>query len=197
MNSKIALNNLIELTSILKNNNVVHWITDGTLLGFYRENNFISHDTDTDIGVLFKSFDVNVVTDCLNSGYKVHHILGYPKDSLEITFVKDGVRTDLFFFYEDGDKFHHSAFNKFSNLTYNRIDYYYDKFEVKEDIYLNNSFFIPEDPLKFILTKYGPNWETPIKRWDYANSPLNSVQTNTIINRSDSIKSINEWMTRK
>ena len=197
MNKELALNNLLELTSILKTHDVTHWITDGTLLGFHRENDFISHDTDTDIGILFNTFKIEVVTDCLNAGYKVHHILGYPNDSLEITFVKGGLRTDFFFFYQDGDKLRHSAFNRFTNLNYHRVDYVYDKFGVKEDIFLNNSFFVPEDPLKFILTKYGETWQVPNARWDYAYSPLNSKATELIIDRSHSINEINKWMTSK
>ena len=40
-----------KFTQILNDNGVVFWLEFGTLLGFYREHDFIKHDFDLDIGV--------------------------------------------------------------------------------------------------------------------------------------------------
>ena len=41
-------------TNILKDNNIDYWLDFGTCLGAYRDNDFISHDTDIDISICVK-----------------------------------------------------------------------------------------------------------------------------------------------
>jgi len=44
-----AIKNLIDLDSIFRKNKVRYWIQDGTLLGYYRDSDFISYDNDVDM----------------------------------------------------------------------------------------------------------------------------------------------------
>jgi hypothetical protein len=60
MNKEIALNNLKQLDRIFRENNSEYWLSCGTLLGFYRDGDFIGHDTDTDICLNIDSLS----TDC-------------------------------------------------------------------------------------------------------------------------------------
>ena len=194
MNGEIALFNLICLTNILEKNNVIHWITDGTLLGAIREGNFIGHDTDTDLGVLYSSFNKESYDDILAEGFELRHVFGYHEDCLEISFTRDGVKTDLFFFYNEGQKMRHSAFSNITKLGYNRVDYHYDKFNVIKRDFLGHSFYMPEDPLKFIVTKYGEDWKTPKKEWHWATSPLNNIQTGIYIYRKVAMDKFDNWL---
>ncbi len=129
MNKEIALNNLVEISKILEKYKVKYWLTDGTLLGLYRENNFISYDKDTDIGVDFETFNIECFLE-LKNNFKIQHIFGYVEDCFEIALNKDGVKTDLFFFYKNNDKYYHSAFSEWRTDSYRRIDYQYDFFYV-------------------------------------------------------------------
>ena len=194
MNGEIALFNLICLTNILEKNNVIHWITDGTLLGAIREKNFIGHDTDTDIGVLYSSFNKDSYDSILAEGFELKHVFGYHEDCLEMSFTRDGVKTDLFFFYKEGQKIRHSAFSNITKLGYNRVDYHYDEFDVKKRDFLGHFFYMPEDPLKFIVTKYGKDWKTPKKEWHWATSPLNNIQTGIYIYRNVAMDKFNNWL---
>lgn len=194
MNKQIALSNIIEITDSLKENGVTHWLTDGTLLGYYRDGDFISHDTDTDIGAMCSTFNKSAFDSILAKGFRLMHVFGDPDNSLELAFGKNGVKTDLFFFYEKDNKLQHSAFNLFTSDGYHRIDYSYDKFETIEINFLGNKFNAPDDVLKFILTKYGEDWKTPIKNWSYATSPKNAFNTGIFLNRSECNRKFNEWI---
>lgn len=195
MDKKIALNNLKEITDSLKKFNCKHWLTDGTLLGYYREKDFISHDLDTDLGIDWNSFDKNSIYDILKKGFKIKHIFGYvDSDGFEIALEKNGVKTDLFFFYEKDDKYYHSAYIGIGNGMYNKINYLYDKFNLKEDVFLGEKFYVPENPLTFIETKYGSTWETPDKNWNWAFSPKNHQRTKDLINLNEANKKFKEWI---
>lgn len=197
MNKKIALSNLLEITDSLRKYNVTHWITDGTLLGYYREGDFITHDTDTDIGVMYSTFSKSALDSILSKGFKLVHIFGEPNNSLELAFTKSGVKTDIFFFYEKGDKLYHSAFTDLSHRGYTRIDYSYNKFGVSEVDFLGYKFYAPDNIIDFIVTKYGENWKTPIIKWNWATSPKNAVNTGIYLYRAECEKKFKEWIKTK
>lgn len=193
MNKEIALNNLIDISRILEKYKVKYWLTDGTLLGLYREGDFISHDKDTDIGIDFQTFSVECFLE-LKDNFKIEHVFGYVDDSLEIALNRNAVKTDLFFFYNRNNKYYHCAFSEWMPDSYRRIDYEYDLFDIKEQLFLNNKFNIPEDPLNFIITKYGEDWEKPDKSWRYDYSPKNHIKTDIWINKENSIKEFEDWI---
>ena len=202
MNKKTAIQNLIIISGILKRNGVKYWLTDGTLLGLIRNGDFISHDKDTDIGVDFKTFTPKCFME-LKKRFKIIHILGYTEDSLEISLMRGGVKTDLFFFYlkNSTDKnrpiYYHSAFYNIKKNIYNRVDYIYEYFETKYSDFLGRDFPIPEDPYKFITTKYGDKWETPVKKWNYITSPKNYNNTGLKIYKSLSSKKFQNWLKKQ
>jgi hypothetical protein len=194
MNKKIALDNLLELSQILESENVKWWLTDGTLLGLFRESDFISHDHDTDIGVDHKTFTKTSFSKIIKSGFKVEHIFGLWAESFEICFSKNGVKTDLFFFYQKDDLYYHSAFDNFNSIGYTRYDYNYQYFDTKWTNFLGHQFKIPKEPLNFIETKYGKEWKTPIKKWHWSTSPKNSINTGIFIEQKNSKLLFDKWL---
>jgi len=71
--------------------------------GYFRECGIIPYTTDVDIGVFAKDYSENIVKEFLYRGFYLKHIFGKPNDSYELSFVSNGVKVDLFFFYEEGD----------------------------------------------------------------------------------------------
>jgi glycerol-3-phosphate cytidylyltransferase len=186
-----AIENLGLIAKVFDQNNVPYWLTDGTLLGYHREKDFISHDLDTDIGIMFKDFSPHVLRKLTKEGFKIHHVFGYPEDSLEISLVRKGIKTDLFFFYERGhNKVYHCAFLKGKQ----RIDYEYEKFSLQKIEFLGYKFFAPDNILKYVTTKYGSGWSTPVKDWDWAYSPCNHVKTDVVIDANRQKKKYNNWL---
>jgi hypothetical protein len=191
MNNIQMLENLKILDAIFKRHSLSYWLQDGTLLGLYREKNFISHDHDSDIGVNFNDISPNVIKEIYSAGFRHKYVLGEVDNSLVIGLTRKKCKTDLFFYYSRGNIVYHSAFTRNEDI---RIDYEYTPFGVKNSIFLKHNFLIPDNELKFIETKYGTNWNLPDKDWDYAYSPKNHVKTNIRINRTDCLKNYINWI---
>jgi phosphorylcholine metabolism protein LicD len=191
-NKIISIQILYELTQILKNYNINYWLQDGTLLGYYRENDLISHDNDTDIG-LFWNDSINyknALNEILKNNFKLFKIKGYMKDSLMLTFIKNEQKVDLFFYYTRGNKIYHTALGK----DWIVVEYEYEPFDVKTINFLNYDFNVPEDELKFIETKYGSNWKIPDEKWNNIHDPKNSIITNKYVDIKKCKKEFKTWL---
>jgi len=194
--SSLGVKNLSDIDKILRKEKIPYWLQDGTLLGYYREKNFIGHDSDTDIGIMFKDFSVEAIKSLEKIGFKVTSMFGRPEDCLELSLVRFHVKTDIFFYYEEEDYIYHSAFSPKKTGAYeNRIDYRYKKFNTKEIDFFEKKFFVPVDELKFILTKYGENWAKPDPTWDWCYSPKNHHETELIVPKDEALKKFENWKT--
>lgn len=191
-----ALQNLHELNEIFTKHNIKYWIQDGTLLGFYRDKNFIKHDNDIDIGISWKDFTHNVMFNILDSGFDLNAVSGLVEDSLVVNIIKRNINIDFYFYYDkDDDEFYHSALVKppYVDGRY-RVDYSYKKFNVKEIEFLNCKCFAPDDILYFIETKYGKHWKTPNTKWVSSVDPLNRVVTNITVKKKRSREDFQRWL---
>ena len=180
-NTKNIEKNIIEAHKILNSIGVKHWLTDGTLLGFYRDGKILPHDIDADFGVFIKDYKYEIVTAFEKKGWKHIYTFGRISVGFELTFEKEGEHLDLFFFYEEGDKYWHGAWANAGGKKRYLIKYYYDKFDLKEADFLGEKFLIPADTEHYVETKYGKNWRTPVKNWDWVLGPANAVKTDIII----------------
>ena len=172
----VALENLINAKNILNDLNMSHWLTDGTLLGYYRNKDFIPHDSDVDIGSFIEDYNDEVIMRFLDNGWTCEHIFGRKDIGLELSFRRNHIKLDIFFFYEESDKYWHGAWLK-TDRGLNLIKYYYDKFSIKEIEFLEYKFNVPDNPLKYIETKYGKTWNVTVKKWDWAFEPANAKKT--------------------
>jgi glycerol-3-phosphate cytidylyltransferase len=188
-NPSLALKNLIDLDKLLRKEKIPYWIQDGTLLGYYREKNFIGHDLDADIGIEFKHFSPKTLEAIKSIGFEIKHMFGYPEDSFELSLTRFDTKIDIFFYYTHNDIFYHCAFDKNK-----RIDYRYEKFSTKEVTFLNHKLFAPADELGFILKKYGENWNIPDPKWNWAYSPKNHYNTGYLIDTEEQKKKFDIWL---
>lgn len=175
-----ALKVLRELIADLQQLNIKCWLTDGTLLGYYREKDFISHDLDMDVGVFIKDYHPKVDKHLVTQGWTIVRKLGFRDLGLELTLSKDDHNIDIFFFYEEGDNYWHAAWQgkRKKGVRYRRmIKYSYNKFTLKQATFLGLEVLVPENCKLYIETKYGQDWRTPIKNWDWALGPANAVAT--------------------
>ena len=91
---------LQDLTEIFQRNNIQAFATCGMLLGFVRENNFISHDDDMDIGVLPNTKSAVEVLDILlhhESGFRYMFGFKYHDRLTEFKVEYKGIPIDFFF----------------------------------------------------------------------------------------------------
>jgi hypothetical protein len=165
INKEIALKNLFDLNEIFKKYNQKIYVSYGTLLGFYREKNFIKHDIDTDCIIfsfenLLKIFNT---TEFKNSKFKVGRIShGY----LSSVF-RNGEFIDLYFF----EPINYLS-EPFFGMSSNFIPKDWKKFNKIKSKYLYPSSYIDVCGYKFetinsikdyLIELYGHNWQVPLK----------------------------------
>ena len=78
----------IVYSSELKNYNI--WLDFGTLLGYYRENDFISHDLDMDFGVQVSSLEEFEVIEkhLINNGFNRTKEFYFNKNLVELSYMR-------------------------------------------------------------------------------------------------------------
>ncbi len=192
MNPKSALQILEEATSILASLGVKSWLTDGTLLGYYREGNFLKHDKDVDIGILRASWNNLILPTMISNNFELIREKGSLDNGLEYSFKKNNISIDFFFFYEEEENLWHSAWLKTLQLTFN-----YPNFSTKPIVFLGRNFSAPTNEEEFLRIKYGESWATPEKKWNWAFSPKNvALKDPSIKNRIKFVHEKIRWKIR-
>ena len=178
LNPEKTLKLLCEARDIFVSLGKKMWITDGTLLGFHREGRFLSHDLDMDIACMIDEFDETIADTFVQRGWKLKRTLGEVDCGLEQTWVKNDTYLDIFYFYRDGDVLWHGAWRRDKQKgKRNLIRYEYRPFELAQAEYMGASFPVPQDIEGYVTQKYGKDWRTPRKQWDWALDPENARET--------------------
>lgn len=140
------------------------FLDGGTLLGAIREQNFILHDLDIDMGCYNTDFRVFIKSPEYKKLYTKLHADGYSLDSpdeltLKFTkFSKDGktrYKMDLFAFVKAEEYYWHKCFGGIMTYPLECLDtlvpYNFKSIEV----------LIPNNVELFLSTVYGPTWKIP------------------------------------
>lgn len=149
------------------------WLEAGTCLGAIREKRFIPHDSDIDIGIM--AIDVaksEALGDALIAkGFSANSANngGTPEYGYEISFIRNGINVDFFFFYEDGDTLWHGAW---SSAGIHKHVFTKSLFEELLQIeFLGLHVFVPNPAEQYLEERYG-DWQTPKYDWDWKVDPL-------------------------
>lgn len=181
MPQETALNVLKEIGDTLTKQNVNWWLHAGTLLGAVRDGDFIKHDTDLDLGVEAKTMNSKVISELTSKGYKLTSVWGRLKDGFEFTFEKDGIRCDLFFFYEGGrgkkGKKWHSLYHDWNKEGALKTDAIFEPFEIEHMEFLQHKFPVPTEKENYLAQHYGDDWKTTKTTWNYATDGPNLKTT--------------------
>lgn len=169
-----GLSNLFEVTGVLNKHGKEYWVSNGTLLGMYREDDLIAHDSDLDVQIPVKELTLNLVRDILNKRFTFVHMFGTIEEGLELSFSKNGVKIDLFAVYPDP-----SGKGQIFSLwkSGRKVDYYYPEFKTVIKEWKGYKMRVPENIPELLELEYGPGWtksDSGIK-WDYAWSRFNII----------------------
>jgi len=142
---------LKEATDRLDSN---YWVSAGTLLGLYREGDFIKGDTDIDLALEGKKDTEEMLLELFKDYTRIRTV-HYNKKVQQLAFIKDGVILDIFVHWPEGE---------------NLVNYSsYGKTVMRADI-LRNSRFVytkygiirfPNPEEEYLEIRYGADWRTP------------------------------------
>jgi lipopolysaccharide cholinephosphotransferase len=149
----IAKNNLILFQSVLEKHSIQFFLAFGTLLGAFREGDFIAHDSDTDVGMYLsdRSKFSTVIFDLHDAGLE---LVRFGENLL--SFMREGEYIDLYFF----KKKVYPKFGWYCNRLFMPARFL-NRLESCE--FLGRKFLTPWHAEEFLLFCYGADWRTPVK----------------------------------
>jgi len=151
LDREVAAANLRQINDFLSKKGVKLVLLYGTLLGAVRDGNFITHDTDTDIGILPEQRDlfVSLIPGILNLGFQLIRTK-HPDDI--VTFMRHDEYIDFALFGIHNDRFYSYQSNKIDRVF---LD------ELMRFDFNGGSFFVPCQYERYLVLCYGRNWKTP------------------------------------
>ncbi|XP_026153832.1 ribitol-5-phosphate transferase FKTN isoform X3 [Mastacembelus armatus] len=163
-------------TQTLARLNIPFWLSSGTCLGWFRQCSIISYSRDVDIGIFVVDFRSDIITAFTEAGLTLKHKFGKVEDSLELSFLNDDVKLDIFFFYEEGDIVWNGGTQAKSGR---KFKYIFPRFSLCWAELLELKVRVPCETLDYLMANYGASWSVPVRTWDWKSSPSN-VQENGV-----------------
>lgn len=189
IDSAKAIKNLLTMQKILQEIGVDFFLCEGTLLGAIRENKFLDHDKDIDIGIFYENEEkTNKIIECIKKEFNI--LYTWASTDLGITEIslKTNPKIDLFFYFEENNfKYNVCYYKKQNTKDYLAKKYVYKKFQLKEFLFLDNVFYIPGNPEEYLSAKYG-DWKTRCEQWDWFNSPKNSIDYDAKVYYNENVR---------
>lgn len=152
---------------------VPFWISSGTCLGWLRQCGVISYSRDVDIGVFIRDFRPDMVQVLTQAGLRLKHRFGKVEDSLELSFVLDDVKLDIFFFYDEGDVIWNGGTQA---RTGRKFKYVFPRGALCWTEFLELKVRVPCQTLDYVRANYGDGWSVPTATWDWKTSPSNVME---------------------
>lgn len=165
MDKEKAFELLKDVRNVFNSLGITYWLTAGTLLGLYRDGEFIGFkDEDIDIGIFGKDNDDKIISKFVELGWGVHAIIKLADKTFHYSFKKYGIRIDVMLYYI------HPNHNKF----YYWMDKIYIEFlpmrfveEFHALLYRGVIFATLSRVSEYLLFRYGEDWKSPLKKYSH------------------------------
>ena len=164
-------------SSDLKDYNI--WLDFGTLLGYYRENDFISHDLDMDFGVQISSFEEFEVIEkyLINNGFNRTKEFYFNKNLVELSYSYKGLNVDFIIYKKEHDKVSSDTIFFMTNALGKPTRYEVYHYEIpfsglKECGFKGMKVKVPDNTQEYLRTLYGEDFETPNTNYNWKENPI-------------------------
>ncbi|CAG0878617.1 unnamed protein product [Darwinula stevensoni] len=143
---------------------------------YFRQCDIIPYSQDVDVGIFIANYKPEIRDVFLRNGFKLKHVFGLVNDSYELSFLYEGVKLDVFFFYESKDVMWNGGTQARTGL---KFKYVFPRFSLCWTDFLELRLRVPCPTLPYVEANYGKDWFTPVVQWDWKSSPPN-VQPNGV-----------------
>ena len=171
---KKAIFLLYKIKEALDANSVFFWLEYGTLLGAYRNHDFISYDYDMDMGVFYE--DASRVREALvKNGFKLNRQFKVADGSLgfQETYTFLGVDIDIFYFHKELDTIYCNGFKPLqeepSYAQVKKVTFPYKGFTTI--IFKDKPFNVPANIEEHLAAHYGEDFMIPKANFDSQKAP--------------------------
>ena len=155
------------------------WLDFGTLLGYYRERDFINHDLDMDFGIIIPNYaDFLVVEkELLDKGFQRTKEFYFDKNLVELSYNYKGLNVDFILYKKDSNKISSDTIfymtNALGNPTRYEVYHYELPFNgVKECNFKNTIVKIPGNVEEYLSNLYGEDFRVPNTNYNWKENPI-------------------------
>lgn len=167
---------LADAAGIMTRLGIKWWLNSGSCLGAIREKGFIPGDADIDFGIAPDQDHLwnNIQDAFIEAGFALYKAWMYKDIKVELSFKRDDVKIDLFFFKTAGGRMWFGAFGPDEEgrwgqyMTFMPRTFPSRLFDQPQIYYLRGvKCFVPSPPDEYLRLQYGDDWRTPKKVWHY------------------------------
>ena len=175
--AKIALQDLYQ---ILDPVGIKAFLVSGTLLGYSRNNDFMAHDKDIDVGVFSSADKFTIFEEIQKSGKFIidwKSLIKEPLYTIAVTHITKSITIDIFFYHD----------NENSLITGVNYDWNFErcfkfsKFDLKKVNFSGIDAYVPDNIELNLFENFGPNWNKEDKNYiSHLESPSGQENGNEI-----------------
>lgn len=155
------------------------WLDFGTLLGYYRERDFINHDLDMDFGIIIPNYaDFLVVEkELLDKGFQRTKEFYFDKNLVELSYNYKGLNVDFILYKKDSNKISSDTIfymtNALGNPTRYEVYHYELPFNGVEECNFKNTIVkIPGNVEEYLSNLYGEDFRVPNTNYNWKENPI-------------------------
>ena len=193
--SSLLRENFQEVLKIIYNsqlNKYALWLDFGTLLGFYRENDFINHDLDMDFGIIINDYDDFLEKEkyLIKKGFSRTKEFYYKNRLVELSYSYKGLNVDFIVYRRKADVIESDTIFFMTNALgkptrYEVYNYSLPFSELEEHNFKAVEIKVPNNAREYLSKLYGEDFEVPNTNYNWKENPIykrvSSEEANVIL----------------
>ena len=193
--SSLLRENFQEVLKIIYNSELKKydlWLDFGTLLGFYREKDFINHDLDMDFGIIINDYNDFLEKEkyLLKNGFSRTKEFYYKNRLVELSYSYKGLNVDFIVYRRKADVIESDTIFFMTNALgkptrYEVYNYNLPFSELEEHNFKAVEIKIPNNTREYLSKLYGKDFEVPNTNYNWKENPIykrvSSEEANVIL----------------
>ena len=193
--SSLLRENFQEVLKIIYNSELKKydlWLDFGTLLGFYREKDFINHDLDMDFGIIINDYNDFLEKEkyLLKNGFSRTKEFYYKNRLVELSYSYKGLNVDFIVYRRKADVIESDTIFFMTNALgkptrYEVYNYSLPFSELEEHNFKAVEIKVPNNAREYLSKLYGEDFEVPNTNYNWKENPIykrvSSEEANVIL----------------